>query len=185
MIRQRVLGALALAVAVVALPATAAGASSSQSTSAKQWANGVCSALQDFGTSVRSTLDGLKSAGSLDEAAQQAGQGIQQAADDLQTSLQDLGKPPTSGAKQAQSAIKDLSKQLSADVDDAKAALQPPPSTPQEIASAFAEIGTIVQKGVGQTQSTLNTLQSTKSSKPLQSAFQSASSCKQLQQSSS
>lgn len=175
----------ALAVLLLVAGSTVAGAAASKSSSStQQWANGVCSALSDFGSSVRSTLDGLKSASSLDEAAQDAVQGVQQATDDLQKSLDDLGKPPTTGAKQAQNAIKNLGDELSADVDDVKAALQPPPSSPQEIASAFAQIGTIVQTGVNQTRSTLTSLQDTKSSKSLRAAFKNAPACTQVRKSS-
>ena len=183
-IRQGVV-VLALTVTAVATSATAAsaGGSSSKSTSDKQWANSVCGAFQDFGQSVQSTLDGLKSADSLDAAAQQADQGIENAAKDLQSSLDDLGKPPSSGAKQAQSAVQNLSKELNNDVDDVKSLLSPPPSTPQEIASTFSQIGSIIQKGVSQTQSTANTLQGIKSDPQLKSAFQSASNCKQLKKS--
>ena len=55
--------------------------------------------------------------------------------------------------------------------DDIKAALSPPPSSAQEVASTFAEIGTIVQKGVNQAQSTVDTLQNTKSNGELKSAW--------------
>ena len=178
-----VLVALIVTVLTTSLSAASAGGSSSKSSSDKQWANSVCGAFQDFGQSVQSTLDGLKSADSLDAAAQQAEQGIESAAKDLQSSLDDLGKPPSSGAKQAQSAVQNLSKQLSNDVDDVKSLLSPPPSTPQEIASTFSQIGSIIQKGVSQTQSTANTLEGIKSDPQLKNAFQSASNCKQLKKS--
>ena len=56
---------LVLAAAMLIALAIPAGAASS--TSAKQWANGVCSAIQTFANSVDSTISSLKGSDSLDE----------------------------------------------------------------------------------------------------------------------
>ncbi|HXY93193.1 MAG TPA: hypothetical protein VEP49_12000 [Acidimicrobiia bacterium] len=164
---------------LLAPPAHAASSSSS----AKQWANGVCSAIQTFGTSVDSTLSGLKSAGSLDDASSQVKSGLDDATSQLESSLQKLGKPSTSDGKQAQSAVQALEKELKTDVSDVEALLSPPPSSPQEIASTFSEIGSDVQKAVGQVKSTATTLKGLKPNGTLQQAFQNAPACKQLKSS--
>jgi len=148
--------------------------------SAKQWAGGVCSAFLTFGDSVHSTLSDLKGSDSVQAAADSAKQGVQKAADELQKSLDGLGKPPTPNAAKAKSAIQDLANQLSKDADAVEAALTPSPSSPGDVASAFASIGGTVQKAVGQVQSTAKTLRGLKGSKQLVKAFQSASSCQQL-----
>ena len=147
----------------------AAPAHAASSTSATQWANGVCSAVQTFGDSVKSTLTGLKGASSLDDATQQ-----------LESSLNDLGKPPTSDGTKAQNAVQSLSKELKNDVSDVEDLLSPPPSTPQEIASTFSQIGSEVQHAVDQVQSTATTLKGLKPNGALKKAFQNSSSCQKL-----
>ena len=176
--------AASLVLAATMLIAWALPAGASSSTSAKQWANGVCSAVQTFANSVDSTISGLKGSDSLDSAAQEAKSGLQSAVTDLQDSLKDLGKPSTSDGKQAQTAVQNLSDELSKDVAAIQGALTPPPSSPSEIASTFADIGSEIQKAVSQTKSTANTLKGLKPNGTLQKAFQSAPACTQLKKSS-
>ena len=165
------------ALALWSVPAQAA------STSAKDWASGVCSAVQTFGDSVQSTLSGLKGSGSLDAASQSVKSGLDQATQELEKSLSDLGKPPTSDGKKAKSAVDDLSKQLSSTVSDIEGLLSPPPSSPPEIASTFSQIGSEVQQAVNEVKSTANTLKGLKPNGALKKAFQSSSQCKQLKSS--
>ena len=167
-----------LAAAILLAWAIPAGAASS--TSAKQWANGVCSAVQTFGESIDATISGLKGSDSLDSASQEAKSGMQSAVTELQDSLENLGKPPTSDGKQAQTAVQNLSDQLSKDVAAIQELLTPPPSTPSEIASTFADIGSQIQKAVSQTKSTAETLKGLKPNGALQKAFQSAPACTEL-----
>jgi ABC-type transporter Mla subunit MlaD len=176
-------GVLCTATLLVGAAAPAGAASSSSS--AKQWANGVCSAVQTFGDSVQSTLDDLKNASSVEDASGKVKSGLDDATQTLEKSLDDLGKPPTPDADEAQQAVQNLSKQLNDDVSAVEDLLSPPPSSPQEIASTFSQIGSEVQKAVSQVQSTATTLKGLKSSGSLQKAFQSASSCKQLKSSAS
>jgi len=175
--------AMGLLIAVALVTAWTVPARAASSTSAKQWANGVCTAVQAFGTSVDTTIDGLKGSDSLETAAQDATSGLESAVSDLEASLTDLGRPPTSDGKQAQTAIQDLSDELSKDVAAIQATLTPPPSTPAEIASTFADIGSQIQKAVSQTKATAETLKGLKPNGALQKAFQSASACTELRNS--
>ena len=68
-------------------------------------------------------------------------------------------------------------------MSDIEDLLSPAPSSPQEIASTFSEIGSEVQKAVGEVKSTANTLKGLKPNGTLQKAFQSSSECKQLKKS--
>lgn len=160
-------------------------AAAASSTSAKKWANGVCSAVQDFGTAVDATISDLKGSDSVESAAQDAKDGLQSAVTELETSLTDLGKPSTSDGKKARTAVQDLSEQLSKDAAAIQESLTPPPSTPSEIASTFADIGSQIQKAVNQTKSTAETLEGLKPNGALQKAFQSAPACTALKQASS
>jgi hypothetical protein len=176
------LGTFACAAAVVLLVGlTPAGAASN--TSAKQWANGVCSAVQAFGDSIQSTLSGLKDSASLDAASQDLQSGLDDATQQLDESLQKLGKPPTSDGAKARSAVQNLSKELKSDVSDIEDLLSPPPSTPQETASTFSAIGGEVEHAVSQVQSTATTLKGLKPNGTLQKAFQNSSQCQELKKS--
>ena len=176
--------AASLVLAATMLITWAVAARASSSTSAKQWANGVCSAVQTFANSVDSTIGGLNGSDSLDSAAQEAKSGLQSAVTELQGSLEKLGKPPTSDGKQAQTALQNLSDELGKAVASIQGVLTPPPSSPSEIASAFADIGSEIQKAVSQTKSTANTLKGLKPNGALKKAFQSAPACTQLKNSS-
>lgn len=154
-------------------------ASAASKPSAKQWADGVCSAIQTFGQSVQSSISGLKNASSLDDASQKAKSSLDDATQELVNTMQKLGKPPTSGGKKAQQALQDLSKQLEADANQVKQLLSSEPSTPQEIASTFTEIGSVFQEAVSQVRSTASDLKGLKDG-TLRKAFQNAPSCKEL-----
>ncbi len=173
---------LVLATAMLIAWAIPAGAASS--TSPKQWANGVCSAVQTFANSVDSTISSLKGSASLDSASQDAKAGLQSAVTEFQDSLENLGRPSSSDGKQARKAVQNLSDELSKNVAAIQDVLTPPPSTPSEIASAFADIGSQIQKAVSQTKSTASTLKGLKPNGALQKAFQSAPACTDLKKSS-
>jgi hypothetical protein len=169
----------ALVVGGTVVPAGAAGGS----TSPQKWANGVCSAVQDWINSVESTLKGLKNAGSLDAASQDAINGLDTATSQLEDSLKQLGKPSTSNGAKAQSAIQDLSTELSNLVDGVKQELANPPSDPVGIASTFAQIGSDAHKATSEIKSTATTRKGLASSGQLKKAFQNASSCQSLKKS--
>ena len=80
--------------------------------------------------------------------------------------------------------MQNLSDELSKNVAAIQEVLTPPPSTPAEIASTFADIGSQIQKAVSQTKSTASTLKGLKPNGALQKAFQSAPACTELKKSS-
>jgi gas vesicle protein len=182
--RRTGLIAAAFTIGVTAtLFAGTAGAGSSDTSSPKDWANGVCSAVQTFGESIDSTISDLKDAASLDAAVTDAKSGLEDAVTELGDSLEELGRPSTGDGKKAQSAVADLEKQLNDAVSNIEGLLSPAPSTPQEIASTFSEIGSEIQKAVSQTKSTANTLKGLKPNGALQKAFESSPDCKSLKSS--
>ena len=156
---------------------------SSQGTSPQQWADGVCSAVQTFGKSVDSTISTLKGSGSVAAASQTATTGLSTALSQFNDSLQKLGKPSTSDGAKAQSAVQNLSKQLSGDINSIQQSLSPPPTSPGDVAATFAQIGSTIQKGVGQTKSTATTLKGLTPNGTLEKAFQNSSTCKALKSS--
>ncbi len=174
---------LATATAIAFTGGVAVGAASS--TSAKEWANDVCAAVQTFADSVDSTISDLKGSESLDSASQDAKSGLDSATTELHDTLESLGRPPTSDGKKAQTAVQDLSDELSKNVAAVEEVLTPPPTSPSDIASAFATIGSEIQKAVSQTKSTANTLKGLKPDGALRKAFQTAPACTQLKRGSS
>ena len=174
---------LATATAIAWTGAVPAGAAST--TSAKEWANGVCAAVQTFADSIDSTISDLKGSDSLESATQDAKSGLDSATTELHDTLESLGRPPTSDGKKVQTAVQDLSDELTKNVAAVEEVLTPPPSSPSDIASAFATIGSEIQKSVSQTKSTANTLKGLKQNGALQKAFQTAPACTQLKRGSS
>ena len=178
--RKAVAAALTtLAVCVLAAPAHAGSSSSS----AKAWADGVCSAVSTFGESVDSTLTSLKTSSSLDDASQKAKTGLDSAAQTLEASLQELGKPPTSDSAQAQAEVQQAGDDLSSAVTNIESLLTPAPTSPQQIASTFAQIGLETQKAVQQCKSSAATLKGLEPDGALKKALQTAPACKQLKSS--
>jgi hypothetical protein len=175
----RALIASCVAVLVLAGAATPVNATGG-GTSPQKWADGVCSAVDDWIESVESTLQGLRDAGSLENATQQAVDGLDTATTQLTTSIEELGRPSTSDAKKAQDAVEKLSNDLREDVDNVKSELSDPPSDPVGIASLFARIGIEVGNAIDQVQSTATTLKGLSSKGRLKKAFQSSSECKSL-----
>ena len=97
--------------------------------------------------------------------------------------MQALGKPPTSDGAKAQAAVQQAGDDLSSAVTNIEGLLTPPPTTPQQIASTFAQIGLETQKAVEQLKSSASTLKGLKPNGTLKKAFQTAPSCKQLKNS--
>ena len=178
--RISIIGVLALtALLGAAVPASAGGSE----TSPKQYAKGVCSALSDFGNAVNSTIDDLKDATSLDEAASTASGGVQQATDDLEQALGSLEAPSGKDAKKAQQAIDDLGQSLSETADSIQQELSDPPTTTEGVAALFAQIGSDIQKAVSDVKATATELKGLAPNGELRNAFESAPACNQLKRS--
>src|SRR5437667_10284402 len=104
--------------AVVALATLAAGcggkSSSSQSTSAADWADGLCSALASWSTSVRAETTSLK--GNVTESSlKSASAEVTKATDKLESDLKGLGTPDTESGKKARETLDTLAGQLKTD----------------------------------------------------------------------
>ena len=96
--------------------------------------------MQTFANSVHSTISDLKGSQSLDKASQDAKSGLESATTELHDTLKSLGRPRTSDGKKAQTVAQDLSDELRKNVAAIEEVLTPPPSSPSDIASAFATI---------------------------------------------
>jgi hypothetical protein len=119
--------------AVTTAPATTSS-SGGGTVSASQWANGFCSAVSDWGLSIRSTgraLQGNPSKSALQGAVSQ----IKSANQKLVTDLQALGTPQITGGSQVKSSIDELATTLKTHADAISAAMAGV-SNPQQLRGA-------------------------------------------------
>jgi hypothetical protein len=177
---SRVRGVVASSVVSLVLVVWAANPAGAGDTSPQKWANGVCSAVQDWIDSVQSTVEGLRGAGSLENASQQAINGLDAATSQLADSIEQLGRPSTSDSRKARDSVEKLSDELSQDVESIKGELANLPTDPAGIAASFAQIGVDVSNAISQVQSTATTLKGLSSKGKLKKAFQSSSECRSL-----
>lgn len=154
--------------------------SSTTTSSPDEWASGVCTAVSTWLDSVDGTVEGLGSAASLDQAADQARTGIRSATDTLKTDISDLGRPSTGDGKKAQKQIDALTSELDALSQSIQQLLGNPGSNPIAIAGTLAQVGSDVGKAVNEVQSTATALKGLKPNGALRKAFQTEPSCTQL-----
>lgn len=166
-----------ISLVLVVLASTPAGAGD---TSPQKWADGVCSAVQDWISSAESTVEGLRGAGSLENASQQAISGLDAATSQLADSIEQLGKASTSDGRKARNAVEKLSNELSTDVESIKSELTNLPTDPAGIAASFAQIGSDISNAIDEVQSTATTLRGLSRKGKLKKAFQSSSECQSL-----
>jgi hypothetical protein len=178
---MRVLAGLAV---VLALALAAAGCGSSKSssgttTSAAQqkanWADGMCSALATWESSVKSAGSKLSGGNLSKSTINDALTGISDANKKLKDDLDSLGKPPTPSADEARSSLQSLSTDMSQNVDKIKQALSSGNAT--GAASAASSAAQAMAHDVQQTQTKL---QSLSAEGGWQKAFANSASCKKL-----
>ena len=178
---MRVLAGLA-AVLTLALAAAGCGSSKSSSsttTSAAQqkatWADGMCSALGTWESSVKAAGSKLSGGNLSKSTINDALGGIKDANKTLKDDLDNLGKPPTPSADEARSSLQSLSADMSQNVDKIKQALSS--GNASGAASAASSATQAMAHDVQQTQSKLQSL-STEGS--WQKAFANSAACKNL-----
>lgn len=181
------LAALVLVLAATLLLVSACGKSSSSSssgsTSTADWANGLCTAITTWTSSIRKTGNSLRS-GNLDQAS------LKQAATEFQTStkqladdLKALGKPDTSAGDQAKASVDKLAGEIQADADKIKSAVNGA-SGAAGVQQALTTIaGTLTQMG-SQLTTSFSELGSLDAKGELESAFKKAPACSSLVKSS-
>ncbi len=110
--------------AVLVLGASACGGSDESQSSASPtvtWADGVCSALSTYKTSLKETASTLKSGGVSTEGFEAMAQGVQEATKTFQDDLQQLDQPQTQAAQTVSQTLTDLSTALSNDAEAIRA----------------------------------------------------------------
>ena len=174
---QRLLPA---AVVFVALLASACGSDkSSEASSTTEWANGVCSAITTWTDSIKSAGDSLKGGNLSKDSLQSAADDVKSATDTLDSDLKGLGKPDTQSGQEAKDSLDQLSSDLKAGTDSIATTVNDASSI-SELLGAAATVGTTIGTMGNQVSSAFKSLDELDPKGELQTAFEQASSCKEL-----
>jgi polyhydroxyalkanoate synthesis regulator phasin len=176
--RTRLLVPLA---ALLLLPAVLAGCGSSDNSSAEAtWAQGFCSALGTWKTSVETAGKTLADVKNLSKTtAEQSVTDISDANAKLVDDLNALGKPPGSAAPEAKATLQDLGTQLKHSADQVKAAMKGVTS-PQDLLTAVSAMATTASATATAVSETITKLESLDASDKWKQAFDDSDACTSL-----
>jgi hypothetical protein len=164
---------------VVVVGGLAAGCGADQPPTTTEWADGVCSAVSTWESSLESAVQPIASGDVSKDSLETAADDAKSATETLKSDLEDLGKPDTQVAQQAQDQIDTLTSQLQADVDAVKSAVEDA-SGITGITAAVTTATTTVATMKTQVNATITSLKQLDAKGELTTAFQQSSSCQQL-----
>ena len=174
---KRVLSLAALL--AVGVLAAGCGSDEPEASSATDWADGVCTAINTWADSIKSAADPIKSGDISEDSLESAADDVKSATDTLESDLEGLGKPDTEAGQQAKDSLDQLSSDLSTETDTIESAVEDV-SGVSDIAAAAATVGTSLATMQTQIKSAYTSLTQLDAKGELQTAFQEASSCQQL-----
>lgn len=174
---------LAATVAGAALLAAGCGSSSESSSTdvspTTEWADGLCTALSAWTTSI-SAVGGTITAGGLSkDSLTSAVDDVKSATETFTSDIEGLGKPDTEAGEQAKESIDQLSTDLKSEVSTIEEALDGA-SGVAGVLAALPTISTALAKMGTEVTSTLSDLESLDAKGELESAFEGSSSCTDL-----
>lgn len=170
----------ALAAALVAAVALlAAGCGKNDQPTTSEWADGLCSAITTWTSSLTSIASTLQSGGLNKDSLTTAVDDAKSSTQDFTSTLDDLGKPNTDSGQQAQDAVDQLSSEIKADIQTIQDAVDDA-SGVSGILNAVTVIKDTITKAGTQVSSTVTSLQGLDAQGELESAFTSSSSCQKL-----
>ena len=177
--KRTLITATVAAAAVLAAGCGSSSDSSSDSTPTATWADGLCSAITTWTSSISAIGDTVKggdlSKNTLTSAIDDAKTATQTFTDDLDG----LGKPDTDAGKQAKASVDQLSTDLKAGVTKIEDALDGASGVAGIIAAAPVIVSTLTTMGT-QVSSTIAGFESLDAKGELESAFKQSSSCSKL-----
>jgi uncharacterized protein YoxC len=169
-------------IAVVALATLASGcggkSSSSKSTSAADWANGLCSAVSTWSTSVQTTTTSLKGNVTKD-SLESASAEVTKATDKLGGDLKGLGTPDTESGKKATETLNTLTGQLKTDAQTIDKAVKEVSGTSSALQAVSTISSTLVTVG-DQVTTAFTSIQQLDTKGELDKAFRNSEECKKL-----
>jgi hypothetical protein len=167
---------LGLAALLVSLVVLAVGCGKSKPPTAADWANGVCSALSTWTTSMTSAADSLKGGNLTRDSVKKAAEDAKSATDKLTSDLKQLGKPNTSSGAQAQQKVDQLSSQVSEGVDSIQTTVENVSSVSSAI-DAVTTVSSTLKTLKNDITAAYNTLSKLDPGSELQQALKSAPDC--------
>lgn len=177
--------ARALLLAIVAAAAlVAAGCGSNDSSSSDtaptdEWADGLCSSISTWRSSLTTIVSDLQAGSLTKDALSDAVDDAKAATDDFTTSLGELGAPDTEAGQQAKASVDELRSEIEADVttiEDAVAGA----SGVAGVLSAVQVVKSTITDAVSQVSTTLTSFQDIDAKGEIEDAFRNAESCQAL-----
>ena len=170
-------------VAVTALLAAGCGGSSdsasSDTTPTEQWADGLCSSITTWTSSLTSIVDTLKGGNLSKNSLTSAVDDAKSATETFTSDLEGLGKPDTEAGQKAKDSVDQLSTDLNAGVATIQDALDGASGIAGIIAAAPVIVTTLGTMG-SQVTTTISSLQSLDAKGELEDAFKQSSNCDKL-----
>ncbi len=177
--QKRALGAVLVATAAL-IVAGCGSNSSSDVTPTDEWADGLCSSITTWTSSLSSIADSLKGGGvPTKESLSSAVDDAKGATSDFTSSLGDLGKPDTEAGQQAKDSVDQLSTQIDEDIATIEDAVDGATGV-SGIVNAVQVISATVSKAGSQVTDTLTSFQDLDAKGELESAFKDAPACQKL-----
>ena len=168
-------------VAVLALVVAAAGCGGDDGDDAtQQWADDVCTDLNDWLTSVRATVEGVtaKGLGITQADIEAAVDDAKTATNQLASDLRALGTPDGEAVEQAKAELEQLADDVEEQVDNVEQAAASD-AGPVQLAQT---VGAAVSASVTAARSTFETIQSLDAEDELKSAFEDSEDCDTLRE---
>ena len=169
--RAAVAATIALAVA-----ASGCGGSDTQSQT-EAWADGMCSALLDWQSSVQTAGEKVSKGDLSKSSLQGAANGVSDANKQLRDDLDSLGKPPTETAEKAKDDLNQLTDDLKTNIDKIREALG---NAGSDVTAAITAVSGSVQAMSQDVQNTATQLKALQSDDTWSKAFKSSDSCQKL-----
>jgi predicted phage gp36 major capsid-like protein len=163
----------------VALAAGCGGDDDSGSSATTDWANGVCEAISNWGDSVKSTGESLKSGATNADDLREAVDEFEQATRTFVDDLKKLGKPDTDVGDKAQEEIDQLADNVDENISKMKEAADEASGAGGALEAATTISGTLSTMGQ-QLSSAFAELEQLDAKGELEQAFKDADACDEL-----
>src|SRR4051794_27120836 len=171
---------LVVAVALVLMAlATGCSSGSSKPDASTTWADGVCSSVSTWKTSVTDAVTSVTKNGVSKDSLQSAADQAKKATDTLQSDIKKLGKPDTKAGQQAQDTATQLSDSLSTDTQNITKAINGASGIGGMVSAAATISATLVSMKT-QVQTAVNSIKALDPAGELQKAFSDSQSCQAL-----
>ena len=176
---SRLLTLAAVCAMLVSSACGGSGGGSSQSAT-ETWADGVCSSLNTWKSSVTAAGNSITDGSGVDEdQVRTAVDQVKGATTKLSSDLKSLGKPDTEAGQQAQDALTKLSGQLDEDVQQISQAVEGA-SGPTAAIGIATSVGASLTQAQTQVSAAFSTIEDADAKGELRDAFQSSDACKQF-----